>query len=145
MQTIQGELAPLLLSPDNGVTWMTLVCLSTYSVSLDTTVNQTETNCGVATGLGAIKFKPSGSAVCEANPTEGQVTYNQMVEWQVNKTQLLFSSEYPGSGSQYGQNLAISGDCFVTATDVTLETGQVIKFTFTLTGTGTVNTAPITQ
>lgn len=143
MQSIQGELAPLYLSSDSGVTWKALVCLETYNVPLATTVNESETNCGVAVGLGAIKFTPSGSAVCEAAPLTSQVTYKDMYQWQVNKTLLMFKSEYPGSGGQYGANLALSGTCYVTATDVTLQTGQVIKFTFTLTGTGLINTNPI--
>ncbi len=143
MQTIQGELAPLFLSSDGGITWKALVCLETYNVPLATTVNESETNCGVAVGLGAIKFTPTGSAVCEASPLATQVTMQDMINWQVNKTQLMFKSEYPGSGGTYGKNLAISGSCYVTATDPTLQTGQVIKFTFTLTGTGLINTNPI--
>lgn len=143
MTTIQGELAPLYLSSDTGVTWKTLVCLETYDVPLQTTVNQTETNCGVAVGLGAIKFDPKGSAVCEAAPTNSQVTYKDMVQWQTAKTLLMFKTEYPYSGGQYGVNVALSGTCFVTATDLTAQTGQVLKFSFTLTGTGTVNTNPI--
>lgn len=143
MQTIQGELAPLYLSADGGVTWNVLVCLSTYDIPIDTTVNETETNCGVAVGLGAIKFKPTGTAVCEASPISGQVTLVDMQKWQVNKTQLTFKSEYPGSGAQYGKNLAVSGNCFVTSTKLTLQTGQVIKFDFTLTGTGLIDVNPI--
>ena len=70
MTTVQGELAPLFISEDSGETWKTLVCLETYKVPLDTTVNEEETNCGVAVGLGAIKFKPSGTAVMEAEPDD---------------------------------------------------------------------------
>jgi hypothetical protein len=143
MNSIQGELAPLYISSDGGITWKTLVCLETYDVGLDTTVNQEETNCGVAVGLGAIKFAPTGSAVCEASPTTSQVTFKDMVGWQVAKTLVMFKSEYPYSGGQYGANLALSGTCYVTSTKVTLQTGKVITFTFTLTGTGTVNTTPI--
>lgn len=143
MTTIQGELAPLLLSADGGVTFKTLVCLETYNVPLATQVNEVDTNCGVAIGLGPVKFTPSGSAVCEAAPVAGQVTYHDMVNWQVTKQSLVFKSEYPGTGGQYGTNIALSGNCFVTATDVTLQTGQVIKFTFTLSGQGVVNTNPI--
>jgi hypothetical protein len=143
MNVIQGELAPLLLSPDGGVTWKTLVCLETQDVPVQTTVNQVETACGVATGLGAIKFNPKGSAVCEASPTTSQATYHDMVGWQVSKTLLMFKVEYPGSGGSYGINVALSGTCYVTDTDLTAQTGQVIKFTYTLTGTGLLNTLPI--
>lgn len=143
MNSIQGELAPIMVSSDGGITWKTIVCLETANIPLATTVNEVETNCGVGVGLGAIKFNPAGSAVCEATPTSAQVTYKDMVQWQVNKTLIMFKVEYPGSGGTYGQNLALSGTCYVTATDVTTQTGQLIKFTFTLTGTGTVNTNPI--
>jgi len=143
MTTVQGELAPLYLSSDDGVTWKTLVCLETYKVPLDTTVNEDETNCGVAVGLGAIKFKPSGSAVMEAAPDNSMVTYKDMVGWQVAKTRLMFKTEYPGSGGTYGQNIALSGFCRVTSTSLTSQVGQVIKFDFTLNGEGLVNTNPI--
>lgn len=143
MNSIQGELAPIQLSSDGGITWKTLVCLETSNVPLATTVNEVETNCGVAVGLGAIKFNPAGSAVAEAIPTSNQVTYKDLLGWQVAKTLIMFKVEYPGSGGQYGMNLALSGTCYVTSTDVTLETGKVITFTYTLTGTGTVNTNPI--
>lgn len=143
MNTIQGELAPIMVSSDGGITWKAIVCLETASVPLVTTVNEVETNCGVAVGLGAIKFNPTGSAVCEASPTVAQVTYKDMVGWQGAKTLIMFKVEYPGSGGTYGQNVALSGTCYVTNTNLTTQVGQVIKFTFTLSGTGTVNTNPI--
>lgn len=143
MNSVQGELAPLYLSADEGVTWKTLICLETYNIPLATTVNETETNCGLAVGLGVIKFTPSGSAVMDTAPSASQVTYQDMLGWQTNKTLIMFKSEYPFTGAGYGKNIALSGTCYVTATDITLQIAQVIKFTFTLTGTGTVNTSPI--
>ena len=143
MTSVQGELAPLYLSSDGGVTWKVLVCLETYKVPLTTTVNEDETNCGVAVGLGAIKFKPTGTAVMEANPDTTMVTYEDMVKWQVGKTLIMFKTEYPGSGGTYGKNIALSGTCYVTDTTGTFQTGKVITFDFTLTGTGIVNTNPV--
>lgn len=143
MNSIQGELAPLYLSSDNGITWKALVCLETYNIPLATEVNEVNTNCGLAVGLGPVKFTPQGSAVMEASPSGLQVTYHEMVQWQVAKTTLMFKTEYPPSGGQYGVNVALSGTCLVTATDLTAQIGQVIKFTFTLTGTGTINLNPI--
>lgn len=143
MTTVQGELAPLDLSADAGATFKTLVCLETYDLKLDTTVTQTETSCGIATGLGAIKFVASGSAVMEAEPDETMVTQKDMIAWQLSKTLLKLKTEYPGSGSQYGQNIALSGDVYVTSVGSTFQIGQVIKFTFTLTGNGTVSNIPL--
>lgn len=142
MTTAQGELAPLYLSED-GVTWKTLVCLETYDLGLDTTVNQTETNCGIATGLGAIKFAPKGSAVMELEPDDTMVTYKDMVAWQLAKTLLYFKTEYPGSGSQYGSNIALSGQAYVSSTSGTFQVGQVIKFSWGMTGNGTVSNIPL--
>lgn len=143
MTTVQGELAPLYLSADGGNTFKLLVCLETYDLKLDTTVNQTETSCGIATGLGAIKFSATGSAVMEAEPDGSMVTMKDMTGWQLNKTLLRLKTEYPGSGGQYGQNISLSGDVYVTSMGDTFQVGQVIKFTFTLTGNGTVSNLPL--
>lgn len=142
MTTIQGELAPLELSADGGVTYKTLVCLETYDLKMTTTVNQVETSCGIATGLGAIKFTATGSAVMEANPDNTMVTLKDMTAWQLNKTLLKLKTEYPASGGQYGQNIALVGDVYVSDMSDTFQVGQVIKFAFTLTGTGTVSNLP---
>lgn len=141
MQTVQGELAPLYLSTDN-INWKVLVCLETYDLGMQTTVNQVETACGIATGLGAIKFTPKGSAVMEASPSSSQVTMHDMIQWQQSKTLLFFKTEYPGSGGNYGQNVALGGNVYVTEVTPTFQTGQVIKFAWGLTGTGTVIDIP---
>lgn len=141
MTTVQGELAPIYLSVD-GIVWKTLVCLETYSLGLTTTINQVETNCGLATGLGVVKFAPTGSAVMEAAPDGTQVTQSDMVGWQLAKTLLYFKTEYPLSGSQYGKNVSLSGQAYVTDVSITMQVGQVIKFTWKLSGNGQISNIP---
>jgi hypothetical protein len=146
MNTIQGSLVSLQLSADNGATWKDLVCLETYNLPLQTTVTETETFCGVAIGLGAVKFTPSGQGVCEAAPTTNQVTIIDLQNWQLNKTLLMFKAQYPaisGGAGSMGKNVSMHGNVYVTNTQETFATVDVIKFTFTLSGQGVPSTTPI--
>jgi hypothetical protein len=141
MTTIQASAVPLRLSDNAGVSFKDVVCLLNYDVPLETQVNQVDTWCGTASGYGNIRFNPKGSAVCEANPDNStQVTLNEMLNWQVNKTPLLFKVEYPGSGGSAGMNFFISGSCRVTTTDFKASgPNDTIQFDFTLTGEGVVD------
>jgi hypothetical protein len=146
MNTIQGSQISLQLSPDNGVTWKDLVCLETYNLPLQTTVTETETFCGVAIGLGQVKFTPSGQGVCETAPTTNQVTIKDLQAWQIAKTKLLFRSQYPqtsGAGGSMGSIVSLNGNCYVTATQETFATVDVVKFTFTLSGQGVPSQTPL--
>lgn len=135
MSNIQASTVPLELSTNNS-SWWTLVCLENYTVPLTANVVETETFCGIATGVGAIKHAVSGAAVCETAPTVSQVTYEQMLNWFKNKTTLYYRSQSPSSGS-IGSTFFVSGQCFVSALELQAPSASdVIKFTFTLTGNG---------
>jgi hypothetical protein len=142
MQTIQSNLVPLQLSFDSQGTWQDLVCMSQYNVPIDLPTNVVETFCGIAVGLGTMAFNPSGTAVCEVNPTAGsQVTFQQLLTTMSNSTEIWFRVRYPGTGSTAGAVIFLKGTCYVTALDLQLQINQVIQFTFTFTGTGTLDVA----
>lgn len=137
MLGVQSTLVPIKLSADNKATFYDLVCMEQYGVPVETTVTQTETFCGIFTGLGAIKFNPSGTAVCEIDPNSTQVSYDAMLDWQLAKNYLYFKVDYPGSGS-VGSGFSIEGNCYVTKTELKFKTNTVVEFDWTLTGDGIV-------
>ena len=141
MADIQSTLVPLELSED-GVTWKTLVCLEGYNIPVETATTESETFCGKSVGLGAKTFNPTGNAVCKADPSTSQVTYKEMLAWQMANTEIYFRSAYPGGGS-VGAPIALYGRCYVTQTELIFATNEVVKFSFTMLGTGTLdNTYP---
>lgn len=141
MADIQSTLVPLEISED-GNTWKTLVCLEGYNVPVSTSTTETETFCGKSVGLGAKTFNPTGNAVHNPAKTTDEVTYDDMLNWQLNDTLIYFRSAYPGGGS-VGAPIYLKGTCYVTETDLIFATNDVVKFSFTLFGTGTLdNTYP---
>jgi len=134
---LQSISYPLQVRPSGGNgTWYTLVCLENYSVPLARATNVAETFCGPFTGLGAATFSFTGSAVCNATPAATEVTMTDMVNWLLNITLLDARAEAPVGGGSTGDDLFVEGNVYVTAVEPQFSTGQVVKFTFTLSGTG---------
>src|SRR6187549_221824 len=138
MNTLQSSNLPIELSFDNGLTFKQLVCLENYNIPVDTQVTETNTFCGNAVGLGVKKFTPSGSAVCELSPSGSQVTFEELLAAQMADTVLIFKVQYPSPGST-NTNIFMSGQCYVTNTTLQAQINDVIKFSFTLTGSGTLD------
>jgi len=141
MAGIQSTLVPLELSFNNGSTYQTLVCLNQYNMPLSKATNVTETFCGTEVGLGSETFNPNGTAVCSTNPTSSQVTYNRLLTAWKNEETVLFRCQYPGTGS-IGVHFYHQGSAYVTDLELQFQTSQVIQFTFTLTGIGTIDITP---
>jgi hypothetical protein len=140
MQTIQSSTSPIELSFDNEVSWQVLVCLEAYNVptELPTTVTDTLT-CGQVVGVGSQTFNPTGTAICRADPDAGsQVTYNRLLIAQTNVETIKFRVRNPSSGST-GNNFFLKGSCKVTSLDLQFAPNDVVKFSWTLTGEGTLD------
>lgn len=140
MQTIQSQNVPIWLSAD-GVAYKQLVCIENYSIPLATQNTKTATFCGTALGLGITEFTVTVSAVCEAAPTAGQVTYADLIAWQLANQLISFKVQYPSPGST-NTNVFLSGQCAVTDTTLTGAVNDALKFSTTLTGTGTIDNTP---
>lgn len=138
MASIQSTLVPLELSFNNGATWQTLVCLTQHNMPLERATNVTETFCGTETGLGALTFNPSFTAVVKTDVASNQVTYNRLLTAMNNEELIMFRIQNPTSGS-IGLYFYISGTAYVTSLDLQFQTGQTIQFTGTLTGTGSLD------
>lgn len=136
MTTIQGNNVPLELSFDNELTWQVLVCLVNYAIPTTLPTTKTDTFCGQAVGIGNQTFGFTGTAVDERFPTGGsQVTYNNLLTAQTNKTLIKARAKNPNSGS-IGEDFFIKGDVYVTNLNLKMTATNVIDFDFTLEGTG---------
>lgn len=143
MLQLQSVDFPIELTTDlTGATgWKVLVCLTDYQIPVDVPINTSDTFCGQAVGRGVPTFNPSGNAVYEASPTSNQVTYDQMLAWEVNGTELLFRVRKVSGGS-VGNAPFISGVCTVTNTTINATAGSPLGFAFTLTGQGVIDLVP---
>jgi hypothetical protein len=140
MADIQASI-PIQLSSDN-VTYKNLVCLKNYNVPITTSTNESETFCGKSVGVGAISFDPQGNAVVSTNPSGSELSLNQLLTWQVNKTAIYFKTAYPlssGSSGSLGKDFYIQGQCYVTNINVIFTTNDVVNFDFTLKGFGDID------
>lgn len=140
MQTLQSIDSPIQLRAKGTMPWKMLVCLENFNIPLATNVTKTATFCGNAVGLGLIDFTPAGSFVFEQFPDDDQVTFDQMLEWQINRTTLEFKVEYQGSTGTLAATKFLSGECFATNTEMQAAINDVLKSTYTLTGQGIIST-----
>lgn len=141
MLQLQSVNLPIELSEDGGTTWKVLVCLTDYQIPVDVATNAVETFCGTASGRGIPSFNPSGNAIAELNPTTNQVTYRDMLAWEINGDVLNFRVQNLSGGSAAGY-LYIKGECTVTNTTLTATAGSAVAFSWTLTGQGAIDTTP---
>ncbi len=136
MNTIQASQVSLQISEDQGTTWLDLVCIDNFDISFDTQTTETNTFCGIALGVGAIKHSVKGSAVCEAIPDVDQATLNKVLNWQKSKERIMYRVEYPATGGSVGANFFMEGTGYFTAIDTKFANLDVVKFDFTISGDG---------
>ena len=138
---IDSILSPIEISADGGTTYKVIICVASYSAPVQTQTTTTDTQCGRILGLGVISFNPTVQAVCDEVPSNVQVSYKDCLLYQVNKTLLKFRIQSP-STSTFGlaQAYYLTGQCYVTDTTLTNNTNDPVKFSVTLSGTGTLNT-----
>lgn len=139
---LQASNYPILLSSDAGTTYKTLVCIKDWHVPVSTATTDTPTMCGTFVGLGDITFNPSGTAILDSAPSGTQVTYEDMLAWQMSKTLLKFKVADPASGGSAGTIFYLNGDCYVTETDVTFNNGTLVEFSWTLKSSGILDNTP---
>lgn len=142
MQVVQSQIVLFLLRPHGSSTWYQLVCLEAYNEPWETQSTQTETQCGVATGLGAIKFNPSGTGVMETDPNSTQVTLEHLRNWQIAQQVLDYQIQNPGSGGSAGSFFYTEGQCYVQKAELIVKEGDVVKFAWALLGNGQPTNIP---
>lgn len=126
-------------------TWKTLVCEIDSQFQLSNETTETDTKCGTFFGVKVAKGNNSGNAVFNATPGANEVSYDDVANWQINRTalEMLVENEaFTGEdGTSYTEGQVIhyfySGK-FVDST-LTGPVGEVMKFSWTFKPTGTPN------
>lgn len=146
MKNIQAINVPFQLSADNGLTWLTLVCVSEHTQPLTADTTDTNTQCGVAVGLGPVKFNPTFNAVANIDNTVGQVSLQQAKIWAINQTYLKYRVQDPqtstSAGGSVGSNDYLSGFGYLNGITTTYTVGDVVKFSGTFKGVGIPSYTP---
>ena len=121
-----------------GTTYKTMVCLSTSSVSVDMQTSDEYTNCGLLTATSPIKVTFSFDAVCETAPSVSQVSYQSLLDAMAASTLIKIRFQNPAvTGSSIGTAYKHECSAYITKLDMKQSSKELIKFTGTITSTGT--------
>lgn len=117
-------------SDDAGVTWQTLICPTSWNADGSSEVTKTSTlTCGVLSAPGAFGYECSADAIADKNPTSTQVSVEQIQDWAVNGTELMFKA----AAGTLGADLYMSGDSRISGLTITSEADDYLKFSVTWT------------
>ena len=139
-QQILGSLQNIEVDVTGGSSYKNLVCLASSSVNttLDTATDQT--NCGVLTSVGEPAIAVSFDAVCEVAPTVSQISYEDLLSASINKTLVSVRVQSPTvTGASVGTVYYHQFSAYVTSLTLTQATADFIKFSGTLSSTGTID------
>jgi hypothetical protein len=140
MGQIQGSLQNVEIDVAGGSSYKNLVCLRTSSVNttVDSTVEQT--NCGVLTSVAEPQMTIDFDAICEIAPTVSQVSYEDLLAAQVNKTLVSVRVQSPVvTGSSAGAAYYHQFSGFITDMTFNQSTTEFINFSGTIQSTGTLD------
>jgi len=143
MGQIQGSLQNVEIDVAGGSSYKNLVCLRTSSVNttVDSTVEQT--NCGVLTSVAEPQMTIDFDAICEIAPTVSQVSYEDLLAAQVNKTLVSVRVQSPVvTGSSAGAAYYHQFSGFITDMTFNQSTTEFINFSGTIQSTGTLDITP---
>jgi hypothetical protein len=140
MGQIQGSLQNVEIDVAGGSSYKNLVCLRTSSVNttVDSTVEQT--NCGVLTSVAEPQMTIDFDAICEIAPTVSQVSYEDLLAAQVNKTLVSVRVQSPVvTGSSAGAAYYHQFSGYITDMTFNQSTTEFINFSGTIQSTGTLD------
>jgi hypothetical protein len=140
MGQILGSVQNIEVDVAGGSSYKNLVCLSSSSVNttLDTATDQT--NCGVLTSVGEPSVSVDFDAVCETAPTISQISYEDLLAASINKTLVSVRVQNPTvTGASVGTVYYHQFMGYVTSLTLTQATADFIKFSGSLSSTGTID------
>jgi hypothetical protein len=133
------------VSTSQNTGFKTIVCEETSTADTTANVNITKTKCGAYSSVDIPETKISGSGVVDGAPAVNQLSYKDIQAYVQAKTKLYFiykNAADPNSSVQAGAAVYMDGQGYFNSAKVTAQEGDLIKFDWEFTTTGTVdNTA----
>jgi hypothetical protein len=130
--TMQSSAVPMAISVDSGVTWKNVLCKRAANFNGTTSVNAEETDCGIEKGLGTPDWTMDFEGVVNMTPDGAtEMSWPSMGSLWQNKTLVMIRLQ---NGTFY-----IAGSAYITDLAVQEQTGNLVAFTFTANGVGTVD------
>ena len=143
-QEIQGTLVTMWLSETDS-NYKTIVCEDSSQSSTTASITTTKTKCGTFSAPDTPEISFSGSGVAGGNLAANQVSFKQLQAWAQAKTILYFIRRNEANstiGITAGEVVYFDGQGYLTEVTETSAEGDVVKFNWAFTSTGTVdNTA----
>jgi hypothetical protein len=141
MAQVLSSNQPIEIDVAGGTSFKTLVCVQSKTVSGSVDVTEEDTDCGLLTAVGSVKYTITADAVCETAPTVSQVSYNALLTAFVNKTLVNVRVQNPVvSGSSLGAAYYHQFLSRITQLDLTGESAGYVKFSITLNSDGVIDT-----
>lgn len=138
-----GALVVTEISEDNGVTWNTIVCEEQSKFDGSTSVNETKTKCATYSAPANNAPTITGNGVAGGDLAAGQVSYQRLQQLRDANTLIAIRRQNAALGTlSAGEITYAHGNGYVTSASETAQEGDIIKFDFTLTFTGTVHYVP---
>lgn len=129
---------------DSPGEWKTLVCEIDNQAEMDNEATEVDTKCGTFSGVKEMKGSFSGNAVSNAVPTSAEASYEDVVNWQKNRTLLQFRN-YNAAFGAVAQSAAyhFEGVGRFTNSVKTSSTGEIVQFSWTFSPSGEIELEPI--
>lgn len=132
---ILSSAVPFAISKDSGVTYKNVVCKKTSGLTINNTLVEEETDCGVLTGLGASKVSFNVEFVLNTTPNGAtEWSSDEVINMANDKTLVTVKTT---SGSLYYRSM--SG--YFSNYQETLAQGGMVSATATFNGTGLLDTS----
>jgi predicted secreted protein len=140
MAQIQSSNQPIEIDVAGGSSYKTLVCVQSKTLSGSVDVTEEDTDCGLLTAVGSVKYEISADGVCETAPSVSQVSYSSLLTAFNNKTLVSVRVQNPVvSGSSLGASYYHQFAARITGLELTGESAGYIKFSITLVSDGTID------
>lgn len=135
LTSVQFDSQAFEVSDDDGLTWATLVCLDSVTVTFASEITETATQCGTVVGVGEMKGNFDYTGVCNTTPDADEVSFKDVLTWQKAKQLVQIRCTNGSSGANWFYQFG----AYFTNTTHDGTSNDVMKFSGTVTGQGEVD------
>jgi hypothetical protein len=136
---IQSNLVPLLISSDD-ITYKSVVCKKAANFNGTTPTNVEQTDCGPMVGLGSNEWSFDIEGVLNTAPAGAtEISAKELLNYWNSQSAIYVKMQYPNPG---GTNFYLQGAGYITSFKLGVQVGQLVNFSATFSGNGTVDNTP---